>query len=238
MRLAVEDRERRSTQCVQRNSESRDKNFRRIKALGFQIVRLEGMSSGTGYVLLCAFCKKEIRRSAFELLRNAHRTPLCLDCAAKSRPVKLQSFESAWNQLRKRAKTLNVPFKLSLSELVETLGSQPRCHYCHVSLRIDPRSPVSHLDRKNNALGYTKDNCVACCWDCNRIKSDVFSFEEMELLGTTLSVLGQSRRQRVRITNNGRVSVHKKGRNALVPRSSLSQYQSQGWKLGQIRRRR
>lgn len=29
------------------------------------------------------------------------------------------------------------------------------------------------VDRKDNTKGYTKENSVPCCWQCNRIKSDL-----------------------------------------------------------------
>ncbi len=38
------------------------------------------------------------------------------------------------------------------------------------------------IDRKDSSLLYKKDNLVLACLACNRVKSDVFSFDEMKKL--------------------------------------------------------
>lgn len=50
------------------------------------------------------------------------------------------------------------------------------CHYCAASVSWDGTS--YNLDRKNNALGYTLDNCVVCCARCNWAKGDHFTYDE------------------------------------------------------------
>lgn len=37
------------------------------------------------------------------------------------------------------------------------------------------------LDRLDNNLGYTLDNVVTCCGDCNTVRSDILSHEEMKV---------------------------------------------------------
>ena len=34
-----------------------------------------------------------------------------------------------------------------------------------------------NLDRKDNSIGYSKNNCVVCCSTCNYIKGDKFTYE-------------------------------------------------------------
>ncbi len=43
-----------------------------------------------------------------------------------------------------------------------------------------------NLDRKDNSLGYTKGNCAVCCWSCNDIKSDRFTYEQMLQIGALI----------------------------------------------------
>lgn len=42
------------------------------------------------------------------------------------------------------------------------------CNYCNFL-----PNPVNGIDRKDNSLGYTKDNSVPCCHKCNRAKMDM-----------------------------------------------------------------
>lgn len=48
------------------------------------------------------------------------------------------------------------------------------CFYCGAHTKTGVG-----LDRKNNKLGYTKSNVVACCGTCNTIKGSSLTFEEM-----------------------------------------------------------
>ena len=45
------------------------------------------------------------------------------------------------------------------------LVQQP-CHYC----KEIKENEVNGIDRVNNSIGYTKENCVPACWKCNRMK--------------------------------------------------------------------
>jgi hypothetical protein len=62
----------------------------------------------------------------------------------------------------------------------------PQCHYCLAQLVWEPhqhggstRSKQRYnLDRKNSALGYSYENCVACCPRCNLSKREDFTYDE------------------------------------------------------------
>ena len=67
-------------------------------------------------------------------------------------------------------------FSLTLKE-IESLF-KGNCFYCRCpprSIRNDFRNYGSYvyngIDRKDNSKGYFLDNCVSCCWDCNRRKN-------------------------------------------------------------------
>ena len=73
---------------------------------------------------------------------------------------------------------------LSLDD-VKMFVSQP-CTYC------GDREAVG-LDRIDNSLAHTVDNCVSCCVDCNRCKSDRFTLEEMKVIGDTIKLIKRKR---------------------------------------------
>jgi len=52
------------------------------------------------------------------------------------------------------------------------------CEYCG--------EQASGLDRKDNTKGHTKDNCVPCCWECNTLKLNNFTYEQMLIMGKAL----------------------------------------------------
>lgn len=83
----------------------------------------------------------------------------------------------AFSHYRVRAKSLNLPFDLSREEVRE-LVSTP-CIYCGAEGHTRKGGfRRNGIDRINSAGGYTKDNCVPCCWLCNQIKGrrDVEAF--------------------------------------------------------------
>jgi hypothetical protein len=64
------------------------------------------------------------------------------------------------------------------------------CHYCGGTLSAGGHS----LDRKENHEGHRCFNVVPCCARCNSIKSDYFSYSEMQLLSPVLRKIRETRR--------------------------------------------
>jgi hypothetical protein len=62
------------------------------------------------------------------------------------------------------------------------------CMYCG--------SPATGLDRKNNSVGHTKENCVPACKECNVARMDNFSHEEMIHIGETIRLIKAERELR------------------------------------------
>ena len=67
-----------------------------------------------------------------------------------------------------------LPCDITFSQYTTLIGGGG-CHYCQGSLPATGHG----LDRKDSDLGYTFDNCVPCCWDCNRVKSDRIPYDDM-----------------------------------------------------------
>lgn len=78
---------------------------------------------------------------------------------------------------KSKAKFREIEWRLTFEQW-SSLVIGAECHYCHQS--INPTG--SGLDRKDSDLGYTFDNVVPCCGDCNKIKNDILTYEEMVFL--------------------------------------------------------
>lgn len=119
---------------------------------------------------------------------------MCRPCFARNHIVKLQANGKMDGSWRKRDKKYP-PFK-SLYNMFLNVNKHrknivrvdltfddflgftkiPTCYYCGEPVVWEPyrklgKSNAYNLDRKNNKLGYTKDNCVVCCKGCNLLKS-------------------------------------------------------------------
>lgn len=77
----------------------------------------------------------------------------------------------------RRAKEKNLDFELNKEEFVSLISKN--CHFCGtrpnselIILKISPWGILYNgVDRLDNTLGYSIDNCVPACKDCNHAKS-------------------------------------------------------------------
>lgn len=105
---------------------------------------------------------------------------------------------AAFNTLRGRCKRYNREFNLTI-EQYESIRKLP-CHYCKVQL---PKSNAPSLDRINNSKGYTIENVLPCCTECNTKKSNRQTVKETEFLAIVLKIYRrcQSYNQQDRLLN-------------------------------------
>lgn len=100
-------------------------------------------------------------------------------------------FEWLFTSVLSNARFRNLECTLCYEDFL-VLVQQKVCHYCGIELIWPPHwskgkiSLSTNLDRKDNALGYTKDNCVVCCPRCNFGKGDRFTYEEWTAVGRAL----------------------------------------------------
>lgn len=88
-------------------------------------------------------------------------------------------------------------FDISFDDYLE-FTKVSNCHYCRTTITWIPfrkrwQSSCYYIDRKDNSVGYTKNNCVVCCSLCNRIKGNNLSYDEMMLLRVPLGAIQQAR---------------------------------------------
>lgn len=88
-------------------------------------------------------------------------------------------FAKIYRRYKYRANKRNLQFCLSVPDIENIITKA--CFYCgsvpsnFLTRRLHKKDPEIYLfngiDRVNNPLGYTKENCVPCCWKCNSAKN-------------------------------------------------------------------
>lgn len=164
---------------------------------------------------ICKVCEKE---KQLNLEFRFHKTyecysHICKGCAHTKRklikagePIPIE-FEKANKRRREKRVSENKPYRKTTYinrrrltyrsfdkkrglendltvEYIEDAFKQP-CSYCG--------APATGLDRLDNTVGHTMSNCVPSCYDCNIIKSDIFSYDEMKVLGLYIKMIKKSR---------------------------------------------
>lgn len=112
------------------------------------------------------------------------RGDLCNSCYARSwraenvEHVKNynETIDCRFNRAKQKAKWRNLEWLISFSEFSEMCDSP--CYYCN-NLIGKMVTQGSGLDRINNDVGYIVGNVVSCCGNCNLIRNDILSHEEM-----------------------------------------------------------
>lgn len=123
------------------------------------------------------------------LRRKESRSCGCLHAESIAKSNSLPPYRSTYNVLCSSAKRAHKVMKLTFKQFMSFVGKP--CFYCGTKLAWPEHNAKNgykgyHLDRKNTLLGYTVNNCVACCWRCNRAKSNTFSFEEWIEVGKAI----------------------------------------------------
>lgn len=135
------------------------------------------------YIFDCSTCDGEISTSVGYMLKHSGK---CRSCSQRKRP-----FQAAFNNLVNNRHKITVPVTLTYEQFFE-LTKFPDCHYCGTALNRNAKKDTAHyrsylLDRKDNSVGYTFDNCVPCCWPCNQTKGNRYTYEEFLAIGRGLA---------------------------------------------------
>lgn len=152
------------------------------KALRIEIQSKEGHKARKFYIFECAnsTCTEEIRVRNDDLKRHS--------CFCRSHCQMKRPFESIYNGILQDIRWRPVPVELTYEEYLE-FTKVPDCHYCSAKIDWQPYGTVDgeyisrayYLDRKDNAIGYTRDNCVVCCTWCNIFRRNLLTYEEMKV---------------------------------------------------------
>jgi hypothetical protein len=139
-------------------------------------VREAGRHSGRTYWEARCDCGGTTYRTAWELRGDA-RSCGCAHRYAEDQAAKAAML-SRYRGYQREAAKRGLSFDLSLAQF-QTLTAGA-CFYCGVPpAQVHRRAKCNGvfiyngLDRKDSRLGYTWPNCVAACFECNRIKRAV-----------------------------------------------------------------
>lgn len=86
------------------------------------------------------------------------------------------SYSYRFSRGRSSAKERGLSWEINLNQYMYLI--KQGCDYCHNSLE---HVTGYSLDRLNNSLGYSLDNLVACCGDCNAIRGNKLTPEELKV---------------------------------------------------------
>ena len=117
-------------------------------------------------------CGREIDARGFYLNRGNIKSCGCTGHSSRALGGGQGLKNKAVRQYQDNAKTHNIEWSLS-SEYAISLMESP-CHYCDIPPSRIIRKPhcagefkCNGIDRKDNAIGYTRENSVPCCTPCN-----------------------------------------------------------------------
>lgn len=150
-------------------------------------------------------CGNEIRVSEGQLYKA---TGFCRSCAIKR---KHKPYQHLWSSFLAGNKHRNIKVDMTFDEFA-LLMKETECHYCKTPIQRDERSKGTKngkrqyssaymLDRKDPNLGYTNDNCVSCCTECNMIRRKFFTYDEFLLLSSSLQQIMKLRRMKNKTGN-------------------------------------
>lgn len=72
-----------------------------------------------------------------------------------------QTIKGKYSRYKSSAKKRNKYFNLTIEQFEFIISG--KCYYCGDNEKIG-------IDRKDNNIGYVLENCVPCCWPCNKFK--------------------------------------------------------------------
>lgn len=152
----------------------------------------------TEYRCLCD-CGKEVRVTTKYLSAGNIQSCGCFHKEAIASANRKKPYEGIYNRLVATAKRRNKEISLSYEDFLK-FTEQKTCTYCDDSINWTPHTGTDGrhcgccLDRKNNNLGYTVDNCTVCCGRCNKSKLDTFSYEEWKYVGKAIKEFRERKR--------------------------------------------
>lgn len=155
-----------------------------------KLVETKKSKSGSSYKVFtfeCVDCGSDVKSQLSQLKTHSGK---CRICTQRKRP-----YEHILNELIHTCKNKSKQeIDLTYEDFIELIKDS-NCHYCSKKLifseytRDENKNYTSRayqLDRMDNSKGYIKENLVPCCWNCNRMKSDIYLYKDFIKLSPIL----------------------------------------------------
>lgn len=127
----------------------------------------------------------EVREYTSSILKNPNRGNGCFKCIQKQPrlhkrlPEDTALKRSVLDNYKRAAERRGYNFNLTEEEFFSLIISD--CYYCGTSLSMVNNEQkcrgrillYNGVDRKDNSIGYDKENCVPCCKICNNSKASL-----------------------------------------------------------------
>jgi len=105
-----------------------------------------------------------------------------------------KTLSGIFTKIKHNAKKRNIIINFSKEDFIKWYDTQcQKCYYCNRTLKQTKKDKIFNnnsyrlsIDRKNNNEGYKLNNLVLACFNCNRIKSNVFTEQQMLKIGIVL----------------------------------------------------
>ena len=160
------------------------KRFGKLKIISVKL----GEHRSVKWNCLCD-CGKEVVKCASPLKRKHVKSCGCLYNARRIQVKGHRPFEWLYKTIISKSIKRNIEVALTFDDFLEFTKIK-QCHYCGCPIEWADRTHCVtgryNLDRKDNNTGYTKDNCVVCCKECNYAKRNLFTYDEMLIIGKAI----------------------------------------------------
>lgn len=158
-----------------------------------------GGSYRTTYVCQCD-CGKQTEVLSSSLIQENTKSCGCKTAEMISQRKKKRPYENKYNTLKRVANRDNKECSLSYDDFINFTNIK-FCEYCEDEIPWQPYRFLEgdlnvgyHLDRKDNNLGYSVENCVVACARCNWAKGALFTYEEWKHIGKSIKEFREGKR--------------------------------------------
>lgn len=158
------------------------------------------LSEKKGHARFQCSCGSPVIDHSLSKVKSGHKKSCgCLVCPKENPSWAVYRNLKAGTARRRKGIEFSIPYEWYRA-LAET---NPPCHYCGRELNWQPwgkgRQTGGNLDRKDSSKGYTEENAVPCCKECNSCKMELPYDEALVMLRSLrdyrLNKLGTSTRK-------------------------------------------